>query len=340
MKSLFFRFKKNKSNLVLKESSVAKDLKLKRNILNLKKYKQLKSKEEQKNSSFYKNFVIDAKSKSIPIAKAIFSKDPKAASKEYNRIIKEYTLYLKKSGITDKYLNNYLNHFKHMLFKNLTSIIKKEVSKKVIKNQSLLSYKKIKEIKEIEDKLVIDLFSLGLIKDISKINIRFSEINSIEGISDLGYLDNNSKKLFEKISDIYFSLKEGKRSESLNDLIKGLSREVIVKNNKLNNVISINTFHESSNHIIIHEIIHSYLKKENHKFGRNEVVVEFLSNLFNKKYFNQEYKRKYSNNFEKNQYYVGFLLYKEYIQKHGLNLNKVNYFLKLKDKFIKKHSIK
>ncbi|MDD3976141.1 MAG: hypothetical protein PHN22_03200 [Candidatus ainarchaeum sp.] len=198
MKTLFSRFKKKNSNLISKKSSVSEELKLKRNILNFKKYKQLKSKEEQKNSSFYKNFVNDAQSKSIPIAKAIFSNDPKTASKEYIKIIKEYTLYLKKSGITDKYLNNYLNPFKYMLFKNITSIIKKEVSKKVIKNQSLLSEKKIKEINEIEDKLVKDLFSLGLIKDISKINIRFSEINSIEGISDLGYLDNNPVKLFQK----------------------------------------------------------------------------------------------------------------------------------------------
>lgn len=220
----------------------------------------------------------------------------------------------------------------------MTSIIKKEVSKKIIKNQSLLSEKKIKEINEIEDRLLNDLFSLGLIKDVSKMDIRFSEINSIEGISDLGYLDNNPRKLFQKISDVYFSLKEGKRSKSLNDLIKGISREIKVKNNKLNNSISINTFNKNSNIIIIHELIHSYLKRENHKYGRNEVVVEFLSNLFSKKYFNQEYKRKFSNNFEKNQYYVGFLLYNEYIQKYGLNFKYINIFLELKKDVIKKNS--
>ncbi len=324
--------------LKTKASKKTLDLKLKRNVLNFEQYKLSKSKEEQINSSFYKNFVTDAQSKSIPIAKAIFNNNPKLAAKEYTQIIKEYTLYLKKSGINDKYLMNYLTAFKQRIFKSLTSIIKKEVPKKVVRKQSLLSEKKIKEISGIEDNLLKDLFNLGLIKDTSKINIRYSEINAIEAISDLSHLDDNPSNLFKQISYVYFSLKEGKRNESANDLIKGLSRKIKVKNNQLNNSISINTFHKNSNHIIIHELIHSYLKRENHKYSRNEVVVEFLSNLLSKKYFKEEYRRNFSNNFEKNQYYIGFSLYNEYTQKYGLDFKHVNNFLKSKENVIKNNS--
>lgn len=341
LKKSILRFKQSKekasTDVLSKESQ---NLKIKRNILDHKKYGQLKSIKEQINSSFYKNFVTDAQSKSIPIAKAIFNKDPKTASKEYVKTINEYRKYLKESGVGKEHVEKILHTFKILLFENMVSVIKKEVSKKVLLKQSLLSEKSKKKITIIENIVINNLFKLGFIKENSKINIRFSELNSIEGIIGSHGFDENPLDLFKNITNVYFFLKKGKRSESLNNLVKGISRKIKIKNNSINNNISINTFDKNSNHIIVHELIHSYLKRENHIYGRNEIVVEFLSNLFMKKYFNQVFVRKESTNIEYNQYYLGYFLFNEYVKKHGLDFKYVNIFLKSKESLIEKHSLR
>ena len=149
-------------------------------------------------------------------------------------------------------------------------------------------------------------------------------------------------KLFKNISNVYSSLKKGEKSPSLDNLIRGWSKSKFSKNKKiLNNSISINTNLKISNKIIIHELIHSYLKREGHVYAKNEVVVEFLSSLFFKKYFLQNLERRLPDkNIERNQYYTGYKLSIKYMQSFGLNLNHINKYLASNIAVIEKNTLK
>jgi len=118
MKSLFSIFKKKKLNLVPKESELTKELKLKRNIVEHKKYADLNTKNKL-NLKFAKDFIVDAQSKSIPITKLVIKGEYNSAANVYSKTTAEYKKYLLASGVSEKQLNSYMHTFKKVLFRNL-----------------------------------------------------------------------------------------------------------------------------------------------------------------------------------------------------------------------------
>jgi len=340
MKLQISLFKKRKSSSLPDNSSIFSKLKLKRNQIELKKFHTLK-KGEGFHSKFATDFRIHAMDSSISISKAIFSKKPRLAAKEYSKIITDYKRFLILSGVREDQVNLLMNKYKSVLFENILSIIKKKIPREIINKQSVLSEQKRKEIKEIENRLVKDLLNFGLIKNQTRIQIKFTELNPIEGINDSYVFDDNPIKLFKDISNVYFSAMNEERSESLNNLVKGFSRVNDSKDNtKKYSSISVNTKVDNYKQLIIHELLHNYLRREEHEYARNEVAIEFLSLLFTDKYFNEYKKRDPSINLEKNQYFMGSQLYKRYKARHGLDLSKVNQFLIDEKEFIKKHTFK
>ncbi len=339
MKRLLSLFKR-KSNLVPNESSINPKLKLRRNQIEHKKYFEFEKK-ARSSSKFATDFKIHAKENSISISKSILSGNPKLAAKQYLKIISEYRKYIILTGVSEKSTDILLNKYKFILFQNMVSIIKKQIPKEVIRKQSILSESKRKEIEHIEHKLIIDLLNLGLIKDPKYIPIRFTELNSIEGIIDSYNFDDNPQKLFKDICDVYLSAKEGKRSPSLDNLVKGWSK-IDYSNNKLNeyNSISINTNVKHYKQVILHELLHTYLKRESFIYAKNEVVIEFLSMLFTNKYFSEYQRRDPSMNLEKNQYYIGNQLYNKYKLEYGLDLRNIDQFLIENKEYIQKHTFR
>lgn len=289
-------------------------------------------------NKFYKQFVVDAQQSSIHLAKHIFAGDYKSASREYTKSIKDLKIFLKTSGVPLKEMNINIIAFKEVIFKNLISSIKKQVNKKAILKHSKLPSSVLSEIKAVESKLITDLFNMGVINNKSKMqNIRFSKTNPIQVMASAHIFDNKPNKLFKEIYNIYNSLKKENYEKTSTKFIKGSSGVKLSKDGgNAMHLITLNTDFKNHNIIVVHELCHAYMKREKHVYGRNEVVVTFLSSLLTKKYFNKVRVYRSSKSFLKNQYYVGFSLFRQYVKKHGLDLKYVNqYLLKNKDVILK-----
>ena len=331
--------KLNKINSDKNNLTKSEQLKAKRNKLNYEKYRA--TPELLKNESvFVKNFIDDSRAKAVPIAKSVFSGNYKNAANQYVEIVSNYKKYLELSNVSKKNIEKWSLNFKRSLIRSLVAIIKKEVSKKIIKEQSKLSAKKLKEISDIEEKVISDLYISGFIKNIEKLpGLYLSETNAFEAIINSNYFDKDPIKLFKNITNIYEDLKKGKRSKSTNKLVKGVSRIIYSKDlDHIHDSIAVNTYLKKSRSIIIHELIHSYLKREGNRYGSNEIVVEFLSTLLARKHFRIKYKRKPSKDFKLNQYYVGVELSKAYVKNYGYDLTYIPSFLDLSKEVIKKYS--
>ncbi|GEM_PF-4843474 len=275
----------------------------------------------------------------ILISKAILSRDYKSASDIYVNKISEFKLFLKKISVESSV--DWTNKYKHLIFTNITSILKKQISKETLRKLSLLDLQKRKDIDFIEQNLITDLNKCGLINSFDKLgNIKFMEINLMDSLRSSFYKDDNPKLLFKNIVLAMDSLKNAERNDVLNQLVLGHFRSGYSKDNKKEQfVISVNTHVHTYKQTIIHELLHNYLKKNSNNYWSKEIAVDFLADILTKKYFGEIRSRKPTKDLYSMQFYHGFVLYKEYVSKYGLNLEHLNEFLKSHQSFIEKNTI-